>query len=107
MTRGPLAAWVKAKIAVQKNDLVSAAAHYSEAARSFPGDDHIIDSERARLVFGETAVLSLARGQYVEALDLLLPHAETYWGDIVHIAERVLTTNELKTFADRKIGRAS
>jgi hypothetical protein len=58
-------------------------------------------------VFGETAVLSLARGQYVEALDLLLPHAETYWGDIVHIAERVLTTNELKTFADRKIARAS
>ena len=104
---GPLAAWVKAKIAVQKNELVSAAAHYSEAARSFPGYDHIIDSERARLVFGETAVLSLARGQYVEALDLLLPHADTYWGDIVHIAERVLTTNELKAFADRKIGRAS
>lgn len=104
-TASPLASWVKAKLALQKGDLAGAADFYAEAAGSFSTVDAAtpLESAGAHLLAGESGVVALARGEYVDALDKLYPVASTYWGDVAHIAERVLTVDELKTFVDAKV----
>ncbi|WP_448189282.1 tetratricopeptide repeat protein [Azospirillum sp. sgz301742] len=100
---GPLAAWVKAKLALQRGDRTGAAGFLAEAARAFPTEGAAaLDPDNATRVRGEAGTLALARGEYVHALELLYPLALTYWGDVVHIAERVLTTDELKVFVDSR-----
>ena len=49
---------------------------------------------------GEVAVLRLSQGEYSDSLRLLFPVASIYWGDVIYIAERVLTVDELKAFVD-------
>jgi hypothetical protein len=101
-TTGPLASWVKAKLALQQGDLKGAAALYAEASQAFPpaGEPPVLEDGNVKLLTGEGAVLALARGEYVDALEHLYPVAGTYWGDVAYIAERVLTTDELKHFVD-------
>jgi cellulose synthase operon protein C len=102
---GPLASWVKAKIALQRYDLGDAAAYYAEASSAFPavGQHSDLDDHNVKLLTGETGTLALARGEYVEALKYLYPVASTYWGDVAYIAERVLTADELKQFVDARV----
>ncbi|MDZ5648517.1 hypothetical protein [Nitrospirillum sp. BR 11828] len=108
MKPGPLSSWVQAKLALQRGDLAQAAKFYAEAAAAFPatGDgpqgSALPVAERNRAL-GESSVVALARGEYVAALDQLMPVADTYWGDVVHIAERVLTVDELKAYVDAKV----
>lgn len=108
MKPGPLASWVQAKLALQKGDLAQAAKFYAQASAAFPatGDgpqgSALSAAERSRLA-GEGGTVALARGEYVAALDQLMPMADTYWGDVVHIAERVLTVDELKAYVDAKV----
>lgn len=97
-TQGPIAAWIKAKLALQKGDLTGAAGFYAEAARGFTPED-VDDGSRNRIV-GEQGVVALARSDYRSALEILYPLARTYWGDVAYIAERVLTLDELKRFVD-------
>ncbi len=101
----PLASWVKAKLALQDYDLRAAAAYYAEASRAFPAAEakQVLDDDNRALLIGETGALALARGEYVEALRYLYPVADTYWGDVAYIAERVLTADELKRFVDRRV----
>jgi hypothetical protein len=99
---GPLAAWVKAKLALHRGDLDAAAPQYAEASRAFP--DAPLDAGNRTLLLGEQGTLTLARGDYVGALAQLYPVATTYWGDVAHIAERVLTVDELKGFVDAHAG---
>lgn len=105
----PIAAWVKAKLAIQKGDLDGAARYYAEAVQAFKTNDTGLDSYNATRLIGEQGVLSLARGEYMDAMDKLWGHQDAsieyihvdmYWGDIAYIAERVLTTDELKQFVD-------
>jgi tetratricopeptide (TPR) repeat protein len=102
---GPLAEWVKAKIATQNGDLAAAAQHYAGASRAFPvaSDALPLDPDNMNLIQGDRGVVGLARGEYVEALNALYPVARTYWGDVAYIAERVLTVDELKDFADANV----
>ena len=44
--------------------------------------------------------MRLSQGEYRDSLQLLFPVAETYWGDVIYIAERVLTVDELEAFVD-------
>lgn len=99
---GPLSSWVKAKLALQKGDLDGAAERYAEAVKGFPADAGLSPSN-AQLVVGEHATLTLARGDYVEALEQLYPVGATYWGDVAYLAERVLTLDELKSFVDARL----
>jgi hypothetical protein len=97
---GPLAEWVLAKLALRDGDLVAAQTHYAAAARGFPAaDSNVLQSDNAALLVGESGAVALARGQYVEALRLLYG-TKQYWNDSAYIAERVLTTEELKSFVD-------
>ncbi|HUC62665.1 MAG TPA: hypothetical protein VMF53_11995 [Alphaproteobacteria bacterium] len=102
---GPLASWIAAKLALQKGDVMEAAADYAAASRAFPPSDGgtTLDAHNVRLLVGESGVLALARGDYLEALERLYPVAESYWGDVAYLAERVLTTDELKHFVDAHV----
>lgn len=110
----PMAEWVKAKLALRAGDLKGAAAAYARAAKAFPEAEGL-EPESARLVKGEQGVLSLAQGEYAEALLALFQAATVakpatisvsyaeepgYAEDASYIAERVLTTDELKRFVD-------
>jgi hypothetical protein len=116
---GPLASWVKAKLALHKGDLAAAAAAYAEAAKAFPKDDDpkaSIQPSNTNLIIGEQGVLALARGEYVEAMSHLYDAAARvggsgdvyndegagvgYGDDVSQIAERVLTIDELKNFVN-------
>lgn len=120
---GPLAEWVRAKLALQKGDLAAASAAYAAAARAFPktGDAQAaIEPTNTQLITGEQGVLALARGEYVEAMGHLYDAAVAvggdgnvydwdsesasygYGNDAMYIAERVLTVDELKSFVDAR-----
>jgi tetratricopeptide (TPR) repeat protein len=101
-TTTPLAMWVQARLAMQKGDVGEAAKFYAAASKAFPssGDTSSSDDGAKALLVGENGVLTLSRGEYVDALEQLYPYAATFWGDIAYIAERVLTVDELKTFVD-------
>lgn len=106
-TSTPMASWLKAKLAIQKGDLSKAAEFYSQAAKSFSTTKSGLNDYNMGLLQGEQATLDLARGEYVDALDKLYAQGDTYWGDTLYVAERVLTTDELKRFVDahqRKVG---
>jgi cellulose synthase operon protein C len=98
----PLAMWVQARLAMQKGDVGEAAKYYAAASKAFPssGDTDASDDRARALLVGENGVLTLSRGEYVDALEQLYPYAATFWGDVAYIAERVLTVDELKTFVD-------
>lgn len=103
-TDGPLAAWVKAKLALQAGDLTAAASFYAAAAKAFQPaaqQSPLDDWNRARLA-AETGAVALARGDYVEALRLLDGPGDDYYLDAAYIAERVLTVDELKSYVDGK-----
>ncbi len=116
---GPLASWVKAKLALQKGDLAAAATAYADAAKAFPKDDDptaAIQPSNTHLIIGEQGVLALARGEYVQAMGHLYDAAARvggnrdvynddgagvgYGDDVSQIAERVLTIDELKDFVN-------
>jgi hypothetical protein len=111
----PLAAWVRAKLALRKGDQVSAASAFAQAAKAFPADEewgpvpvlsdgYFTAGETLKpqcRVQAEAGTLALARGDYVQALELLYAGAGTYWTDAAYVAERVLDVDELKAFVDR------
>lgn len=120
---GPLAEWVRAKLALQKGDLAAAGAAYAAAAKAFPkaGDAQAaIEPGNTQLITGEQGVLALARGEYIEAMGHLYDAAVAvggdgnvydwdmesasygYGNDVMYIAERVLTVDELKSFVDAR-----
>ncbi len=98
----PLAMWVQARLAMQKGDVAEAAKYYAAASKEFPssGDTSASDEGAKALLVLENGDLALSRGEYVDALEQLYPYAGTFWDDVTHIAERVLTVDELKTFVD-------
>jgi len=101
-TERPLGLWVRAKLALRRNDRAAAVRDWTAAfsATTGAGDaTKLDDASRVRLR-GETAVMTVSEGRYGESLRLLFPVARTYWGDVAYIAERVLTTDELKAFVD-------
>ncbi len=105
----PLAAWVRAKLALRAGDQAAAMREYAEAAKGFPVDESWSDggggtdalqTPRCR-VESERGVLALSRGEYLDAMERMYAGASEYWPDAAYIAERVLTVDELKGFVDR------
>ncbi|MFZ6048115.1 hypothetical protein ACFW0H_18575 [Pseudomonas sp. CR3202] len=111
-----LAWWLRAKLALRDGDATRAAEAYAKAARAFPAEedwgyrrtanwDYETVKPRCR-VNGENAILSLQRGDYLDAFDLLLRSDDIYWWDAATVAERVLTLEELKGYVDAKVPAA-
>jgi hypothetical protein len=91
-----LGLWVRAKLSLRRGDRPAAIRDWT-AALTVASD--LAPAAKTRLR-GELAVAQLSDGQYRQSLELLFPVAKTYWGDVVYVAERVLTIEELKTFVD-------
>jgi len=115
----PVAQWLQAKLFLRAGKIAEAAKLLANLSRTFPQElrgtnapasfaqnlsvtineawDETIPT--GRQAFGELGVLHLARREYAEALDALLRSG--YWMDAAYVAERVLTTEELKNYVDR------
>ncbi|MCJ8204831.1 hypothetical protein [Pseudomonas sp. RGM2987] len=108
-----LAWWVRAKLALRDGDKVAAAAAYAKAAQAFPDDeswgsrrtpDWDFESVQPKCrVEGESAILALQRGDYLQAFDQLYRGQSNYWYDAAAVAERVLTVDELKQYVDAQV----
>lgn len=107
----PLALWLRAKLLLRAGKLDDAAALLARASRAFPANEtwswlgaesEDFDTSAIRpanQTLGESGVILLTRRHYTEALDALLRAG--FWGDAAYIAERVLTTDELRAYIDR------
>ncbi|MFY0567829.1 hypothetical protein ACN28E_28920 [Archangium lansingense] len=98
----PLAAWVKAKLALRRGDKAAADQFLAEAAEGFPEQENWAPQPwmqplrpRAHLG-GERTILALLRGDFHQAADHALKTCS--WPDIAYVAERVLTVEELQRF---------
>ncbi|WP_212626147.1 hypothetical protein [Pseudomonas sp. PP3] len=110
---GGLAWWLRAKLALRDGDKTAAAAAYAKAAQAFPqneswGDRRTPDFDYETLqpkcrVDGESAILALQRGDYLQAFDQLYRSQSIYWFDAATVAERVLTLEELKHYVDTQV----
>ncbi|WP_431495809.1 hypothetical protein [Pseudomonas brassicacearum] len=108
-----LAWWVRAKLALRDGDKVTAVAAYAKAAQAFPNDeswgnrrtpDWNYESVQPKCrVEGESAILALQRGDYLQAFDQLYRGQSNYWYDAAAVAERVLTVDELKQYVDAQV----
>ena len=97
----PLGLWVRAKLALRRGDRAAAVRDWTAAfAANQQGGERTLDEESDLRLRGELAVMRLSQGEYGPSLQLLFPVATTYWGDLIYVAERVLTVDELKAFVD-------
>jgi tetratricopeptide (TPR) repeat protein len=100
-TNRPLGLWVRAKLALRRGDRDAAVRDWTAAfTATEQAGAASLDHESKTRLRGELAVMRLSQGEYRDSLQLLFPVAGTYWGDVIYIAERVLTLEELKTFVD-------
>ncbi|WP_434594122.1 hypothetical protein J3Q09_00500 [Pseudomonas sp. R4-83] len=110
---GGLAWWLRAKLAVRDGDKNAAAAAYSKAAQAFPQTedwgyrrtpDWAYETVQPKCrVEGESAILALQRGEYLQAFVQLYRSNNVYWFDAATVAERVLTVDELKRYVDENV----
>ncbi len=112
----PIALWVRAKLLMRAGRVDEALAVLGRAAKLMPANEVWPDSHWYGRVddpshhgvlcprdemLAEMGALQLTRGQYVEALTLLLDSG-AYWTDAAYIADQVLTLDELKSFVDAR-----
>jgi hypothetical protein len=108
-----LAWWLRAKLALRAGDPAAASAAYAKAAKAFPQEedwgwrsndsgDHEQLKPHCR-VAGESALLALNRGDYLDAFTQLYASGDIYWLDSAVVAERVLSLDELKTYVDAEV----
>ena len=115
-----VAQWIQAKLLLRAGKLQQGAALLAKVAAQLPvlpateltnstefadslrmsswGFEEDADSAREQ-VLGELGVLRLSRREFTPALDALLNAG--FWEDAAYVAERVLTTDELKDYVDR------
>ncbi len=95
---GPLAAWIRARLALQRYDLQAAAEGFDAAVRELAAHPDAMTAEAAERIRAESGIVALGRGDFQQAMAVLYPFAGHYWGDVAYLAERVLTTDELRRF---------
>jgi tetratricopeptide (TPR) repeat protein len=104
----PYSLWVQSKILLREGDIGAAVGLLHGLTDSFPPEEAwsrggsdwpLITTNDVKADLG---VLLLGRGEYAKALDLFL--RSDYWLDAAYIAERVLTTAELRDFVDSHVG---
>lgn len=103
----PMALWIRAKCLAARGELDEAAPLFARASKAFPPQERWYNTTEDeqydpvsphRQAMADAGALQVARGEFIEALDLL--RRAGLWRDAAHIAERVLTPVELKTYVD-------
>jgi hypothetical protein len=117
----PAACWLRAKLQRREGKLAEAAKSMAKAwqivrdTSTYIGwaapqapveDEYGTYPDRGRWTFeqsasGDLGGLHLARGDFVQALDILLKGK--LWEDAAYVAERVLTANELKAYIEHQL----
>jgi hypothetical protein len=105
----PLALWIQAKVALQQGQDARSAALLAQAlhASAEPAAAASLEPSSIGLLHGEAAISALGHSDFVMAMTVLWPFAKTYWGDAAYLAERLLSTNELKAFVDANAPKAT
>ena len=107
----PMGRWVRAKLLLRDGKLAEAQKLLDATAEALPDPklseeevwDHNAESVGGKiatpsLAMGESAVLLTTAGKYTEALDRFVRSG--FWMDAAHLAEKVLTVDELKAYVD-------
>ncbi|HKI00620.1 MAG TPA: hypothetical protein VKK31_01450 [Thermoanaerobaculia bacterium] len=105
---GPMASWIQAKLLMRAGKLAEAESALNAIRGRLPmgpGPDHDPWQAYENQVYpalsphaqGDSGAVQLARGDYTGALGALLYNG--YWTDAAYVAERVLTTDELREYA--------
>ncbi len=106
----PMTHWIQAKLLMRAGKLAEAGRLLGSGSRlrlpNDPGPDHDawaayeagVPFALQPRAYGEWGTVQLALGGYTEALFSLLTGG--YWTDAAYVAERVLTTEELKKYLD-------
>jgi tetratricopeptide (TPR) repeat protein len=107
----PMARWIRARLLLRDGKLTEAQALLEQTAATLPDPKltedemymHGPDSAGGKLAMpalarGESAVFLTTQGSYLEALDRFL--RSSFWVDAAHLADRVLTVDELKIYVD-------
>lgn len=113
----PTAQWLTAKLLLRAGKVAKATAILSQIVDSFLTEEPTnaasgsfadglsvpdnIENENipaGRYLRGELGALRLSRREYTQALDLLM--RGDFWGDAAYVADRVLTSDELKGYVD-------
>jgi hypothetical protein len=102
----PLAAVVRAKLALRDGDDQTAADEFATAItyrdREVSGTVNLSYSAWSELL-AENGVLAMSRGDYAAALASLLDAGTEHWLDAAYVAERVLSLEELEQFAQEHV----
>lgn len=100
-SHSPLALWIQAKLALRAGHPERAASLYAQAV------DAMAESSQARAatldagrLMAENGTILLVRGDFTQSLALWWSVGDRYWLDLAYVAERVVTTDELKAFVD-------
>jgi hypothetical protein len=112
----PVTLWLQAKLQLRAGKVNQALSLLTRAHGTLPGPlqneesphDTLADKvfvpdgniDPRQHILGEMGVLRMARRDYTEALDCFLRGG--FWADAAYVAERVLTTDELKAYVDRE-----
>lgn len=94
-------AWVLAKISLFHNDKEAAQKYYHLALQNKDLNGDLLTSTNHNLMIGENAMLTLSKGDFLQALEELWPVRSVYFNDVAYICENLLTLDELKQFADQ------
>jgi hypothetical protein len=115
LDQSALAWWLRAKLALQQGDIKAATAAFAHATQAMAQDQQqgqtqeLVawqDAQRCRLK-AEQGILALTQADYRQALDFLWQSGAEYWQDTAYLAERVLSTAELRAFVDSKVAPLS
>lgn len=103
-SHSPLALWIQAKLALRAGDQERAASLYAQAVEAMAGSSQARASalDGGRLT-AEDGTIRLARGDFVQSLELWWSVGDRYWMDLAYVAERVVTTDDLKAFVDAHV----
>lgn len=106
---GPMADWIQAKLLLRAGKLDEAERALNRVDRLplNPGPEHDaweayenqVHPALMPHVYGDRGAVHLAQGDYKGALSSLLQGG--YWSDAAYVAERVMTTDELRTYVDQ------
>jgi hypothetical protein len=107
---GPLAAWVRAKLAARRGDDAHCATELERAAEGFSlaerwSTPYSIEYRPRAQIEAERAILALHSGAYERALRHLLHGC--VWRDAAYLAERVVDLDALQRLVDTSTGGAS
>jgi cellulose synthase operon protein C len=99
-----LAHWIEAKLALRNGHPEDARRLFAEALTNPAA---LTDNASQTRLRAENGTLLLARGDIHLAFEQFYAVAGKYWNDTAYLAERILTTDELKAFVDARVPRPS